>query len=58
MKTRVRGEGEAASTDKLFSQTVALEQKIAEVERFCGKLALENEILRKGWLDTAPKDTS
>jgi transposase len=40
--------GEAAFTDKQLSQTEALEQKIAELERFCGKLALENEILKKG----------
>jgi len=25
-----------------------LEQKVAELERLCGKLALENEILKKG----------
>jgi transposase len=25
-----------------------LERKVAELERFCGKLALENEILKKG----------
>jgi transposase-like protein len=32
------------------------ERKIAELERFCGfcgKLALENEILKRGWRDTA-----
>lgn len=40
--------GEAAFTDKQLSQTEALEKKIAELERFCGKLALENEILKKG----------
>ena len=26
----------------------ALEARIAELERFCGKLALENEVLKKG----------
>jgi transposase len=40
--------GEAAFTDKQLSHTEALEHKIAELERFCGKLALENEILKKG----------
>jgi len=40
--------GEAAFTEKRLSQTEALERKIAELERFCGKLALENEILKKG----------
>jgi transposase len=40
--------GEAAFTEKQLSQTEALERRIAELERFCGKLALENEILKKG----------
>ena len=40
--------GEAAFTEKQPSQTEALERKVAEPERFCGKLALENEILKKG----------
>jgi transposase len=40
--------GEAAFTEKQLSRTEALERKIAELERFCGKLALENEILKRG----------
>ena len=40
--------GESAFTEKQLSQTEALERKVAELERFCGKLALENEILKKG----------
>jgi transposase len=40
--------GEAAFTEKQLSQTEALEKKVSELERFCGKLALENEILKKG----------
>jgi len=40
---------EATFTEKQLSQTEALERKVAEMERFCGKLALENEILKK-WL--------
>jgi transposase len=39
--------GEAAFTEKRLSQTEALEQKIAELERFCGQLSLENQILKK-----------
>jgi transposase len=39
--------GEAAFTEKRPSQTEALEQKIAELERFCGQLSLENQILKK-----------
>ncbi len=40
--------GETAFTDKQLSESEALEARIAELERFCGKLALENEILKKG----------
>jgi transposase len=40
--------GEAAFTEKQLSGDEALEARIAELERFCGKLALENEILKKG----------
>jgi len=40
--------GEAAFTEKQLSEGEALEQKVAELERLCGKLALENEILKKG----------
>ncbi len=39
--------GEGAFTEKETSQTAALEARVAELERFCGKLALENEVLRK-----------
>ena len=40
--------GEAAFTEKQVSGNEALQARIAELERFCGKLALENEILKKG----------
>ena len=40
--------GEAAFTEKQLSGDEALRARIAELERFCGKLALENEILKKG----------
>src|ERR671917_934395 len=39
--------GEAAFTEKQPSGTEALQARIAELERFCGKLTLENEILEK-----------
>lgn len=39
---------EAAFTEKQLSGEEALQARIAELERFCGKLALENEILKKG----------
>jgi transposase len=40
--------GEAAFAEKRLSESEAPEAKIAELERFCGELALENEILKKG----------
>jgi len=40
--------GEAAFTEKHPSGDEALQARIAELERFCGKLAMENEILKKG----------
>jgi transposase len=42
--------GEEAFTDKQASSSreEALEERIAELERFCGKLSLENELLKKG----------
>lgn len=39
--------GEAAFTPKELAQDSAAERKIAELERFCGQLALENAILKK-----------
>jgi transposase-like protein len=41
--------GEEAFTEKQpCSREETLEARIAELERFCGKLALENEVLKKG----------
>jgi transposase len=40
--------GEAAFTPAEATSTAALERKIAELERFCGQLALENAALKKG----------
>ncbi len=45
--------GEAAFTPKESAEEDALERKIAELERFCGQLALENAILKKA-LHTVP----
>jgi len=39
--------GEAAFTEEQASEQIALATKIAELERFCGQLALENSILKK-----------
>jgi transposase len=50
--------GEAAFTEKQPSETEALQARIAELERFCGQLAMENAVLKKA-LATAksPNDT-
>ena len=42
--------GEAAFSAKEHTEvspTAALEQKVAELERFCGQLSLENALLKK-----------
>jgi transposase-like protein len=45
--------GEAAFTSPEAPSAAALERKVAELERFCGQLALENAALKKG-LQTLP----
>lgn len=40
--------GEAAFGSSVVSGEQALAQRIADRERFCGQLALENEVLKKG----------
>lgn len=40
--------GEAAFTPGPDSELEALELKVAELERFCGQLAWENTLLKKG----------
>ncbi len=40
--------GEAAFMSKDLTGPDALHQRIAELERFCGQLALENQFLKKG----------
>lgn len=39
--------GEAAFTERQPSGEETLQARIAELERFCGQLALENQILKK-----------
>ncbi len=48
--------GDAAFGPKEPSQTEARERKIAELERFCGQLALENAVLKKA-LQAVPTRT-
>lgn len=45
--------GEAAFTPSEATGAAALERRVAELERFCGQLALENASLKKG-LQTRP----
>ena len=43
-----RGEGAFSTKDApKVSATDALEQKVAQLERFCGQLSLENALLKK-----------
>lgn len=39
--------GEAAFTEQVLTGDQALASRVAELERFCGRLALENEVLKK-----------
>jgi transposase len=47
-RREVAERGEAAFGPLEATSAVALERKIAELERFCGQLALENAALKKG----------
>ncbi len=50
--------GEAAFTPREGAAPAGLEQRVAELERFCGQLALENAVLKKGLSGTrSPSDT-
>jgi transposase len=42
------GRGAAAFTERDLPDEVALARRVAELERLCGQLALENAILKKG----------
>lgn len=52
-RREVAERGDAAFGPPDGASTVALERKVAELERFCGQLALENAALKKG-LRTPP----
>ena len=47
-RREVAERGEAAFGPPEATSAVVLERKIAELERFCGQLALENAALKKG----------
>ena len=52
-RREVAERGDAAFGPPEATSTLALERKVAELERFCGQLALENAALKKG-LSTQP----
>lgn len=52
-RREVAERGEAAFGPPEATSTLALERQVAELERFCGQLALENAALKKG-LSTLP----
>ncbi len=47
-RREVAERGDAAFGPPEATSTLALERKVAELERFCGQLALENAALKKG----------
>ncbi|MBA3378284.1 MAG: transposase [Chloroflexia bacterium] len=47
-RREVAERGEAAFGPSEATSTLALARKVAELERFCGQLALENAALKKG----------
>src|SRR5215213_2302356 len=52
-RREVAERGDAAFGPPDGTSTAALERKVAELERFCGQLALENAALKKG-LNSCP----
>ena len=46
-RTQYAQDGAQAFTPGPTSQIEVLERKVAELERFCGQLALENSVLKK-----------
>jgi transposase-like protein len=46
-RKQYRQQGEEAFTPGARMEVDALERKVAELERFCGQLALENAVLKK-----------
>ncbi len=46
-RKEVRERGEAAFSSKPATEVEQLQARITELERFCGRLALENDLLKK-----------
>jgi transposase len=53
-----RDRGEAAFGPHQASEPEALAQKVAELERFCGQLALENAVLKKALARTTSRSVT
>lgn len=47
--------GEAAFMPREGTEPAGLEQRVAELERFCGQLALENAVLKKALQSAASR---
>jgi transposase-like protein len=47
-RREVEERGVAAFTDAPASEVEALERRLAELERICGQLAIENAVLKRG----------
>jgi transposase-like protein len=48
--------GEAAFSPRELEGEAALQRRLAELERFCGQLALENDALKKGLASLASRN--
>jgi len=53
-----RERGEAAFGPHHLGEPEALAQKVAELERFCGQLALENAVLKKALARTTSRSAT
>ena len=53
-----RERGEAAFGPHQLGEPEALAQKVAELERFCGQLALENAVLKKALARTTSRSAT
>ena len=54
-RTEYDARGEAAFTPREGAEPAGLEQRVAELERFCGQLALENAVRKKAWQSAASR---
>ena len=55
-RKEVRERGEAAFSSQPITEVERLQARITELERFCGRLALENDLLKKALQTSTSKD--